>query len=554
MKGATKSPRQHRWGRSLLVTAALLLGLALLIRGPADAQPDLALPPGEWDAAARGAWQFRNAGFGGLAAGPLETHAIPWRLSAAALVLEARRREPRLPLDRATLRPILQRYGFLFPARIGNWPAGMPTRDSGTLPLGMTHGTLSPIRGLPVAIANLGCAACHAGAGYDADGNADPSQAWLGMPNSSIDLEGYTVAVFTAMQRQARDPVALLRATEAMFPEMSAREKFALRWLVLPRVKKRLAELGTAMRPLPFPNGLPGSTNGVAALKQALGVPLADGGAGELGFVSVPDLGARDWRQSLLVDGAYAVPGATSERAMGEAGRTPAHRDALAAITTFFTVPSMGVHPDQADRSIGEARDVGAFLTGYRAQPFPGGIDRPAAATGAVVYSRVCASCHGSYKGTGRPELTNFPNWIGDVGTDPLRARLFDAALIEAVGKTRYADRIVVRRGKGYAAPPLAGIWASAPYLHNGSVPSIAALLDPQRRPQSFMAGGHSLDFVSLGIRLAGDGRYPARARAWSGPAWIDTRKPGLGNGGHIYGANLTPEEKRQLIEYLKLL
>ncbi|MFL9841688.1 c-type cytochrome [Sphingomonas sp. ST-64] len=548
------APSARRWGRILLVATAVLLGLALVMRGPTDARPDQSLPSGDWDAAARGAWQFRNAGFGGLAAGPLETHAIPWRLSAAALILDAKRGDRRVPLDRAALRPILQRYGFLFPSRVGNWPDGMPTQPSGTLPLGMTHGVLSPIRGLPVSIANLGCAACHAGATYDAKGDADPDRAWLGMPNSSIDLEGYTRAVFTAMRRQVRDPDRLLRATATIFPEMRGRERFALRWLVLPRVKKRLTELGQAPRPLPFPNGLPGSTNGVAALKQALGTPLAGGGAGELGFVSVPDLGQRDWRRSLLTDGAYAVPGEAAGRAMEDAGRTSAHREALATITTFFTVPSMGVHPDRAERSLGEAREVGAFLATYRAQPFPGRIDARAAAQGAVIYARACASCHGSYSGSARPKLTRFPNWIGDVGTDPLRANLFDAALVDAVNTTRYAQRMTMRAGNGYAAPPLAGIWASAPYLHNGSVPTIAALLDPSRRPTAFMVGGHSLDFTALGLRLAADGRYPAGSRPWAGTAWIDTRKPGLSNDGHVFGSDLTEPEKRALIAFLKLL
>lgn len=543
-----------RWGRRLLIAAVLLLAGAMLLRGPRNARPDQPLPAGTWTAAQRGAWAFRTAGFGGLAADPLETHAIPWRLVATALVLDARERDPSVRLDRAALRPILASFGLLYPDRIGNWPTGLPAPPASALPLGMTHGMLQPVRGLPVAIANLGCAACHAGAGYEASGNADPSQAWLGMPNSSIDLERYTRTVFDAMRKQTRDPARLVEATTAMFPEMGARERFALRWLVLPRVESRLAELSAAGRPLPFPNGLPGSTNGVAALKQALGVPLARGGPGELGFVSVPDLGARDWRRSLLVDGAYAVPGEDAARPMPAAGRTPAHREALAAITTFFTVPSMGVHPDRADAGIGAARDVFAFLRDDQGQPFPGPLDRAAAARGAGLYARECASCHGSYTGDARPRLASFPNWIGDVGTDPLRARLFDDALIQAVTKTGYRERIAARRGRGYAAPPLARLWASAPYLHNGSVPSLAALLDPQRRPRRFLTGGHSLDFATLGIRLAPDGSYPPDVRPWSRPAWIDTGKPGLSNSGHPHGAQLTPAGKRDLIEFLKLL
>jgi mono/diheme cytochrome c family protein len=543
-----------RWGKVSLAVAIALMAGALALRGPADAVPDDRLPEGSWSAVERGAWAFRHAGFGGLSADPLETHAVPWKLVAAALVLDTRRTDPAVPLDIAALRPILSRHGFLFPASVGNWPAGLPAARVGPLPLGMTHGTLSPMRGMPVAIANLGCAACHAGTTYAADGQATPDRAWLGMPNSSLNLEGYTVAVYDALRRQAGDPDALVAATAAMFPDMGVRERLALRWLVLPRVAKRLDALAGAGRPLPFPNGLPGSTNGVAALKMALGVPLAGGGAGELGFVSIPDLGARTWRRSLLVDGAYAVPGGAPDRPTTATDQTPAHREALAAITTFFTVPSMGVHPDRSSASLGDARDTIAFLGAYRAQRFPAPIDRSAAAAGQRLYVRECAACHGSYADGPEPELTRFPNWIGDVGTDRLRARLFDRALIDAVAASPYRDRIATRTGGRYAAPPLAGVWASAPYLHNGSVPTLAALLDPATRPQRFQTGGHALDFTAVGIRLAPDGRYPAGVRPWSRPAWIDTTKPGLANTGHIQGAGLTRAEQRQLIEYLKLL
>ncbi|MEP9400451.1 c-type cytochrome [Sphingomonas silueang] len=544
----------RRWGRGGLIAAAVVLSAVILLRGSDDAVADQPLPPGRWSDAERGAWAFRTDGFGGLSAGPLDTHAVPWKLVAAALVLDARRHDPAVPLAAASLRPILSRYGFLYPAAVGNWPGGLPEPGASPLPLGMTHGVLSPVRGLPVAIANLGCAACHAGATYDATGRAMPERAWLGMPNSSLNLEGYTVAVYDALRRAQADRPGLLRATAAMFPDMGARERLALEWLVLPRVAKRIDALAGAGRPLPFPNGLPGSTNGVAALKMALGVPLRDGGAGEVGFVSIPDLGYRDWRRSLLVDGAYAVPGDAPDRPSRAGDRTPAHRISQAAITTFFTVPSMGVHPDRSGGSIAAARDTLAFLSGTRAQPFPGPVDRAAATAGGRVYAAHCAACHGRYDAGLPPRLVAFPNWIGDVGTDPLRAEVFGDALVDAVRASPYRDRIAPRRSGGYAAPPLGGIWASAPYLHNGSVPTIAALLDPALRPVRFRTGGHALDFVALGLRIDADGGYPAGVRPWSQPGWIDTRRPGLANGGHVYGAALSATEKRQLIEYLKLL
>lgn len=375
----------------------------------------------------------------------------------------------------------------------------------------------------------------------------------LGMPNSSIDLEAYTMAIFRALRRYAGS-AQLLPAVQALYPGMTWRERASLRWMVLPLARKRLAELAGAGRPLPFPNGSPGSTNGVAALKAALGQKLIGGGAGDAGVVSIPDLGDRVWRTSLLADGAYAVPGQPRQAPTTAATIDAAHLRSLAEITTFFTVPSMGVHPDKAIASLDDATAIMTFLKGYRPQRFPGEIDAVRARAGAAVYAQHCAACHGSYGGGTMPRLVRFPNWQGDVGTDRLRATAFDRGLAEAVGGTAYRTRIAVRTGGGYVAPPLAGIWASAPYLHNGSVPTLAALLAPATRPTRFMVGGHALDLAKVGLRLGADGAYPPGYRPFSQPAWIDTRAAGRSNGGHVFGQTLAARDRASLIEYLKLL
>lgn len=530
------------------LTAAILWGTS---RPTVESMSRPVLAAGA-SAEAHGASAFEGAAFGGIGMDALASNAVPWRLVSAALVLDERARDPAAPLDVTTLNRVLRRFGFLTGASIVNRPPGALPATTG-MPIGLTIGDVAPVGGSVIRVANLGCAACHAGVTYAADGNPRPDRAMLGVPNSSIDLEAYTMAIFRGLRRYAGS-AELLSAAHALYPGMGWRERMSLRWMVLPLARKRLAELAGVARPLPFPNGSPGSTNGVAALKAALGQPLIGGGRGDAGVVSIPDLGDRVWRTSLLADGAYAVPGRPRQAPTTAAAIDDAHLRALAGITTFFTVPSMGVHPDDAIASLDDATAIMAFLKSYRPQRFPGAINASRATAGAGIYAGQCAACHGSYGGGAAPRLARFPNWQGDVGTDRLRATAFDRGLAEAVAGTAYRSRIAVRSGDGYVAPPLTGIWASAPYLHNGSVPTLAALLAPTTRPTRFMVGGHALDQAKVGLRLEATGAYPPGYRPFSQPAWIDTRVPGRGNGGHVFGETLSESDRAALIEYLKLL
>ncbi len=94
-----------------------------------------------------------------------------------------------------------------------------------------------------------------------------------------------------------------------------------------------------------------------------------------------------------------------------------------------------------------------------------------------------------------------------------------------------------------YKARPLNGIWATAPYLHNGSVPSLWALLQPvAQRPARFFVGSREFDPVRVG--QVSD----------QGPSLLDTSLPGNSNGGHLAGTTLPEADKRALLEYLKTL
>lgn len=201
--------------------------------------------------------------------------------------------------------------------------------------------------------------------------------------------------------------------------------------------------------------------------------------------------------------------------------------------------------------------DVRAYIAGLEPPEFPYPIDRELAEQGRVVFERTCSACHGTYG-----EAGYYPNLIvglDEVGTDPAYARQAVEAerFIRWFNGSFYGDGAEARPAPGYIAPPLDGVWATAPYLHNASVPSIVALLDSSQRPTRWrlQTDPREYDPVSLGWRYdmlehGSDGAAnPDEARRI-----YDTTLPGYGNRGHTFGDELSETERRAVIEYLKTL
>ncbi len=225
-----------------------------------------------------------------------------------------------------------------------------------------------------------------------------------------------------------------------------------------------------------------------------------------------------------------------------------------------------GVTPDTAE--IDEIRRASNWLLDLKAPPSPHRPDFAAVGRGRTIYARAnlapgtpsCASCHGYQGSSGyvfKGQLVGRVTPIGQVGTDPGRLNSYTEAfrheqLTNLFRNSRYAFRHF-KKTNGYANQPLDGLWLRGPYLHNGSVPTLAALLEsPERRPVAFLRGVDLVDWRNGGFISppCQPGDRPLRYGPRSLPCF-ETRLPGNGNGGHRYGTQLSPRDKADLLAYL---
>ena len=222
----------------------------------------------------------------------------------------------------------------------------------------------------------------------------------------------------------------------------------------------------------------------------------------------------------------------------GDVGRTDTGLLALRAWTPRFT----GTDGRVAERIVCPVADIGALQVA------------PTEFTAAQ--SELMAGCRGVVPG----EAFQGASFAAVVKTavGAIKAKAYAAAGVgpaqqaemEDLGRrhaVEWRDTLLVGGpGDGpYAARPLHGIWAAAPYLHNGSVPTLYdLLLPPERRPAVFALGGRAFDPVKVGFAAASDCDRP--------DCLVDTTRPGNGNGGHPYGATLSEPDRMALVEYLK--
>lgn len=211
--------------------------------------------------------------------------------------------------------------------------------------------------------------------------------------------------------------------------------------------------------------------------------------------------------------------------------------------TMLATALASGASPDDLRDLDADLQDLRHHLLTLTPPPWPFAPPPPErVAQGRAIFHETCASCHGTYA----PARDGaFPDAIEDVDTDPLRHTRFTEREANALSASWFGQP-PLQDTQGYLAPPLLGVWATAPYLHNGSVPDLRSLLRPDERPTRWRHHPTTpYDPERVGIALAPP---DASSRTY------DTTRDGLSAEGHRFGEDLTEDQLAALLAFLTQL
>lgn len=205
----------------------------------------------------------------------------------------------------------------------------------------------------------------------------------------------------------------------------------------------------------------------------------------------------------------------------------------------------------EAREVYGHFNDVLSYIYSINPPKYPLPIDEKLAASGKAIFEDNCSKCHGTYGAD-----QQYPNLLipaSIIGTDSAlyNSNYSSPQFVDWFNKSWFTmgdNPAQLVPFKGYIAPPLDGIWITAPYLHNGAVPTLDAVLNSKERPTYW-----SRDFNKPEYDYEKNGwKYVASPSAEQGV--YNTTLPGYGNYGHYFGDKLSKTERKAVVEYLKTL
>lgn len=406
-------------------------------------------------------------------------------------------------------------FADLLPGPGGYRAFGIPWEEGRELPVGFAK----KVVGFPRITQN--CAICHA-ASYRTAPEAKPVIVPTG-PAHTTDV----MAFLDFLEAAANDPRfsgdGMMGEIERAF-DLTWDEKLIYRFLIIPITRDRVREQARDFAWIHAgdrPDWGPGRDAPFNLTKFFMLELEDDGTVDNSDFPSI-------WNANLR-----------EGQSMNWAGET---QDPLAVY--IDSALGLGAPPEAVTEMMIETRE---YLRAKAPPAFPFDIDPARAEAGRAVWERECANCHaqgGTYFGRVIP--------IDEIGTDRERFDTWTQAHADATN-AKVAEFGITRKNMvkdiGYVSQPLDGIWLRAPYLHNGSVPTLRDLLKlPAERPTTFLRGCDVYDPENMGFEHDRKTDYCPRVFPF------DTSRRGEGNGGHLYGTDLLEAEKNALIEYLKTL
>ena len=413
----------------------------------------------------------------------------------------------------------LTQDGLVIPG--GYASLGVPWEQGQELPVGFTKKKIGFDR-----VAN-NCAVCHT-TSYREKIDSNPVFV-VGGPAHTTNVEGF----FRYLIDCAKDPrfnADILMAEINRVADLDFIDKLLYRFFIIPITKQRLLEREAQFAWVyrkDFPDWGRGRDDAMNLTKYFMIKAPMDDTFGPTDMPSVWNLKKYVWEKGARMNYAgdshdpYSV---IMDSALGLLGAAPKHKEDF----------------------VGQVKWLKDYLSELPPPKYPFAINTAKAAAGKPLFDANCAACHASDK-------TGTPLPLADVGTDRGRLDSWNkGAAIKAnqVVKDMGLDRkgLVEEDLIGYVAAFLDGIWLKAPYLHNGSVPTLRDLLEPAaNRPKVFWRGYDVYDQSKVGF--VSDSPEAKRVGTR-----LDTASKGGSNQGHEFGTRLSATEKDTLVEYLKTL
>ncbi len=388
----------------------------------------------------------------------------------------------------------------------------------------------------------LNCAFCHAGTVRETP--QSERQVYAAMPANTFDFRAFTRFLFATGEDRRFTPQDILlqiktvRAREKL-GDLPLLDRLVLRFYGIYLMRERILTLRDRLNFIKEePEWGPGRVDTFNPLKAYFNFPIdqlpKEERIGTTDFPSIWNQGQREERKMKLHwDG--------NNVSLEERNRSAAM--------------GAGITPPTADRP--NMKRVANWLRQLPSPAYPFKIDKELAAQGAPVYQKYCADCHGADGKNFSGKYVGKVTPIDEIGTD--RHRLDSYTYTVAVNQNTifagYGDERFshFRKTFGYANSPLDGAWLRAPYLHNGSVPTLRDLLEPSnKRPKTFYRGYDVYDQNRVG--------FISNVAEEQGKKFFlydtdDKNQPGNSNRGHEgyrYGTELAPAEKDALVEFLK--